>query len=70
MLLGHAGVSVTELSRDHTHRHPAHGQVRSMGMTQDMEIHRRRDFGPFAGIIQGPLLVGGTPTPPSARKNT
>jgi hypothetical protein len=58
---GHAGVGVAELGGDDAHWHPAHGEMRTVGMAQDVEIHRWRDSGALTRLIQGPLLVGGAP---------
>jgi hypothetical protein len=43
MALGHAGVGMSELARDHRHGDPAHGEDRGVGMPQNVEPDRRRD---------------------------
>jgi hypothetical protein len=41
MLLGHAGVGMAELRGDDAHRYPAHGEMRTVGVAQDVEVHGR-----------------------------
>ena len=57
VLLGHPGVGVAELSCYDPHRYAAHGKMRAMGVSQNVEIHGRRDSGPLAGLVQRPFLV-------------
>jgi len=62
VLIGHRGVGMAELRRDDAHRHPAHGEMRAMGVTQDVKGDGGRDAGPRACLIQRPLLARGTPS--------
>src|SRR5258708_26829185 len=61
MLLSQAGVGGPELGCNHANGHPGHGEMGAVGMTQDVEGHRRRNARPLARLIQGALLMGGTP---------
>ena len=61
VLLCHAGVGVAELRGNHPHRYPSHCEMRAVGMTQDVEGHRRRNSGALARLIEGTLLVGRSP---------
>jgi hypothetical protein len=62
VLLCHAGIGMAELGCNHPHRDPGHGEMRAVGMTQDMEGHGGFNPRSFARLIQRPLLVGRAPT--------
>ena len=61
MLFGHAGVGMAELGGNDAHRHPAHREMRAMGVAQDVKGDGGRDAGPGACLIQRPLLLRGAP---------
>ncbi|MDT7816274.1 MAG: hypothetical protein QOJ42_6190 [Acidobacteriaceae bacterium] len=44
---------MTELRRYHPHGRPTHGQMQAVGMTQDVECHRRRNPRKLAGSPSG-----------------
>src|SRR4051812_16661343 len=52
VLLRHAGVGMSELGGDDAHRHPVHGQMRAVGVAQDVEVDRGRDASAAAGLIE------------------
>lgn len=57
MLLGHAGVGMNKLGGDHTHRYATHGEVRSVGMAQDVKVYRRFDAGAPARLVEWTFLM-------------
>jgi hypothetical protein len=61
MLLDHARVNVTELSRDHTHGRSGHCQVRGVCVPEHVKRGRRRDARGLARVGYGALLMGGAP---------
>jgi hypothetical protein len=62
--LGHAGVGMSELSRDDCHGDPAHGEDRCVGMPKNVESDRRGNAGACAGVAHGAQLLGALPGPP------
>jgi hypothetical protein len=53
---------MAELCGDHAHRHPIHGEMRAVGMAQDVEVYCGRDPGPRACLLERTLLVRRTPS--------
>jgi hypothetical protein len=62
--LGHAGVGMSELARDHGHGDPAHGEDGCMGMAKNMESDCRGDTAACADLARGAQLLGALPGPP------
>ena len=60
--LGHSGVGVTEVRRDHRQRCPGLQQVRGIGVAQYVEARRRVDPGATASLAQRTMLVRLSPT--------
>ena len=57
MPIGHPGVGVSELLRDHGHWDALHGQPTGVGMAQDVEADGWSDLGRLAGLRDRPELV-------------
>jgi glycosyltransferase involved in cell wall biosynthesis len=61
VLFRHAGIGMAKLGGDHAYRHPVHGEMRTVGMAEDVEGHRGRDPGAGACLVERPFLVRGPP---------
>ena len=57
MALRHARVGVTKLFGNNAHRNAAHGECRSVSMSQHMERNRPLDLRPLARFQHWPRLM-------------
>ena len=68
--LGHAGVGMAKLGRNDAHRHPVHGEMRTVSVAKDVEIHRGRDLGLTLASPSGRFWCEAPHAFPSFRRNT